>query len=351
MRLDASRQLVIGTLVLAAAGLASAAVGPLTNTVGARMPTRCMLRFETDGAVKFALAPRSVHPDAFRLHCTCLRDGDRLDVLTIREDNGKLVCGWRSIIDGWFIAYEVPPAGKLAVGGLYARDGNQFVGAVMPSGLMALNGYVTGDFPSLTQIIQSATKLKTAAEDLDGVACQKLEAQSPDYGRFQIWLDPARGNCPIKIVVEKNANCYWGRQRLSQWTNLAPSGSRGTVLLRSMTFTLDQARFDYVQGYWIPLSCRLVRVEQFADGNEQTVTMNCRRTGLDLHPNFHALGAFVPQLRDGARLENQSDAYLPYRWQRGGPQPLVDPSVVKQMDKTAAALHRELASGAEGENR
>lgn len=302
---------------------------------------RWMLQFETVGTTDSALAHAADQVHNFRLQCTCFRDGDRVDVLTVREDDGKPIRAWRSIINRWYLAYEVPPVGKRAIWALFAADGSQFVGAAMPSGLVAFEGYVAGDYLNLTQIIQAAANLQISNAAVDGRDCLLVKADSPDYGRYQLWLDPHRDYYPRKIVVEKDARSYWGGSRLSQWTSLAPPGSRGTVMVRRMTFTLDQAHFDQVDGRWCPLSCRLTRVQHFVDGNSQMVVMQSRRTRLDLDPDFRAAGAFMPELGEGSSLANQIDPHLPYQWTNDTPQPMVDKSVVNQMDRTAAILKRE----------
>lgn len=118
--MNALYHVAIAMLLLGGASTAMAAAGTPLDALDAHVPSRYLLRFETEGTVQFAKAAHTKYASAFRLRCTCLRDGERLDVRTLREDDGKPILAWRSIINGWYLAYEEPPVGKLAVGGLFA---------------------------------------------------------------------------------------------------------------------------------------------------------------------------------------------------------------------------------------
>ena len=314
---------------------------PVTEQVPQVRAGRWILQCRITGVSERTLAGVADQSKRFQLDCTCFRDGERLDVQTNRRDNGKPVRGWRSIVNGWYVSYEIPPPGKSALSGLYAADGSRFTGAALPSG-WPFEGYLAGDYVRFTDLLRSAPKVETSQEQVDGCLCLALKADLPDYGSYHLWLDPAADYLPRKVVVEKTAGNFWCGTPLEQWTKLAPGGGHGTVKLRSVTYTMDGAAFDRVEGRPFPLACRVTHIQRYEDGNSERTVMNCRRTALDLHPDFQARRAFAVELRQGARLANLVDQHLPYQWSHGKPVPLVDADVVAQMDRTARTLKQEL---------
>jgi hypothetical protein len=313
------------------------------------VPSRGLVRLEILGTAEWAFGKGAQRSRSFRLVCTYLRDGQRLDVQTTRYEGGRPISAWRSIIDGFYISYPVPPRGSTALSGMYAAEGGRFVGAAIPSGWGGFEGYAAGDYLSLSQILQSAAQVQVGQDQVDGSACVLLQVDSPDHGRYQAWLDPAMNYLPRKLLVQKTVGHFMGNLRLSQWTRISPSGSRGTVALTAVSYTMDQTTFERIGDRWFPLTCRVMRIQSFADGNSETTVMNCRRTQLVLDPDLTALGAFRPQLRQGAPLANQVDRYLPYQWKDGAAVPRVDARVLAQMEQTAATLKQESThSGGEG---
>jgi hypothetical protein len=149
---------------------------------------------------------------------------------------------------------------------------------------------------------------------------------------------------PRKIVVEKSPGNIWSGRRLGEGTPFAPRGSRGPVASSRVGFTMDRAKFDRVAERWFPSECRVVRVHEYGDGNSETTTSICRRTLIDFNPDFESAKAFVPDLRQDARLANQDDPQIPFIWNAGRPRPLIDPAVVRHMDQTAKDLKQAIAA-------
>jgi hypothetical protein len=134
-----------------------------------------------------------------------------------------------------------------------------------------------------------------------------------------VWFDPSTGHYPRKVVAEKTGEDVWWRKPLKEWDNFMPRGSRGPTGALAFVYTMDSAELENVGGAWVPLACRVTAVQKFGDGNVKTIVMNCRRTKLDLKPDFAALGAFKPNLREGARLLDELDREHPYAWSGGRP--------------------------------
>jgi hypothetical protein len=334
-------------LLLAFTSTCTAAVPTMpTVTVGRSSSTppparHGMVRYEIFGVCESKLDGGSQHAQRFLLDCTCFRDGDRIDVQTTRRDDGRPVRAWRSIVNGWYVSYEVPPAGERSPFGYYAADGRSFAGAAVPSALAVFVGYAADDFTPLSDLLKTVPRIQTSQETVEGVSCLHVRADSPDFGDYQLWLDLAARGLPRKMVVQKSAANYWGRQRLNEWTHLAPRGSRGSPSLQAVRYTLDQVQLDQVKGHWFPLAGRVTRVQTYSDGNVERTVMTCRRTAIDLEPDFAKARAFVPQLREGARLANQAQPHLPFEWKEGKPVPLVDRGLVAQMNRTAQSLRQQ----------
>jgi hypothetical protein len=314
-------------------------------------PSRWLIQCEISGTAQWAGVTGPEHSRSFQLSSTCIREDDRFDVQTARYESGKPVHAWRSIIDGFYICYEVPPPGKNAPGGMCAAEGRHFIGAVFPSGWGGLEGYVAGDYLTFGDILQKARQVEIGQETIDGCECARLKAEVPGYGRYQAWLDSAMDYLPRKVTVEKSGGDLLASLPLSQWTHLAPPGSRGTVALTAVSYMMDQTRFERVGDRWFPLSCRVTRVQNFADGNAETTVMQSRRTRLELNPDYAALRAFQPELRQGAHLSNLVDPQLAYQWKDGQSVPLVNASSISEMNRTADALSRELHHVGAGEKR
>ena len=87
-----------------------------------------------------------------------------MDVTTVREDGGKPLRAWRSIVCDWYLSYEVPPPGKKALFGFYAEDGTTFAGAAFPSGWSVFEGYGVGDDLPLVRIIQGSPQVKVTED-------------------------------------------------------------------------------------------------------------------------------------------------------------------------------------------
>jgi dienelactone hydrolase len=273
-------------------------------------------------------------------NCTYIRDGGKADLRVVTGDewtgppNRRKAVGpakgresrWRGVLNGWGLSYEVPPDGKPAGFAMFCADGHQFAAKVIPAqkGLEAFEGFIAEDPSSLVDILRAAPVLRRSEgrEAVDGVSCLRVDAQSPEHGKYTVWFDPAAGHYPRKMVVEKTGASLWWRKPLKEWTNFMPRGSDGPTGAKVFTYTMDAAKLENVGGTWVPLSCRVTAVQHYADGNVKTVTLACGRTKLDLNPDLQRLGAFKPDLREGARLLDELDREHPYEWRGAKPVPV-----------------------------
>jgi hypothetical protein len=314
----------------------------------------------TTYGVQHALGEGSQRSGGGGCHSVYLRDGDRVDVRyspdaewTGSSDKPQPVQpkrggqrGWRGIINGWYISYSVLAQGRPDSMAMFAPDGTKRRSKVLPAlrGLEAFDGYLAEDPEPLLNVLRSApsVRVREGPEPVDGHPCLALDADSPDHGRYRVWFDPASGYYPRRIVIEKSGDNLWADKRLSDWKNFMPQGSKGPTTAKLFTTTMDSAGLEQAGDVWLPAACRVTTVQQYADGNTKTIAMNCRRTRLELRPDFAALGAFQPDLREGTRLINEENRQISYEWRDGKPVPKVDKAAVEHMDGTATRLRQEL---------
>ena len=119
-------------------------------------------------------------------------------------------------------------------------------------------------FESSADILRAAPVLRASGrrESVGGPPCLRVDAESPEHGNYAVWLDPACGHYPRKIVVEKTGGHPWGRKPLKDWNNFMPRGSPGPTGALSFVYTMDSAELEDVGGgVWVPLACRVTAVQ------------------------------------------------------------------------------------------
>jgi len=318
-----------------AAALAAVEKYQATLDTRPRWLMECSTRF----AVEHEMGEGPERTGAGFFDCTYLRDGGRADLRLVTSGqwvgppNRRKPIGpaagreprWRGILDGWGMSYEVPAGDKPAGFAMFCPDGRKFAAKVIPAlkGLEAFEGFIAEDPAALADILRTAPVLRASRElaDVGGTRCLRVDAESPEHGTYAVWFDPAAGHYPRRIVVEKTGGHVWWRKPLKEWNNFLPLGSRGPTGALAFTYTMDSAELEDVGGVLVPLACRVTAVQKYLDGNVKTVVLNCRRTRLDLKPDFEALGAFKPNLREGARLLDELDRQHPFKWAGGRPVP------------------------------
>jgi hypothetical protein len=119
-------------------------------------------------------------------------------------------------------------------------------------------------------------RLRPEPEVIDGAECRVVEGTTP-YGRFTLWIDPARGHHAIKCVDE-----------------IRPGDLlRGEPFKSHATTTVDEVKLEQVDGVWVVVSGR--RVERTLDKSGAEVygnTATCTRSEVKLKPDFAEIGAF-----------------------------------------------------------
>lgn len=314
------------------------------RTLARHLQWKVHLRMEAEAVEPDRPAAQSTTP--FSIDWIYYKDSERAAVSTIRREKGKVVGAYRSVIDGWFVSYPLPPPGQDALMAQFGGNAALRRGSSIPQALPALEGFAAADYVGLLQIIRSASKVSSSREAVDGHDCIAVHAVSDDYGDYRLWFDPAFDYYPVKIVVQKSGENYWSGRRLSEARNFASAKTGAPVGSRYVTFAMDRAKFDQIGGGWFPAECHISRLQMLEDGSSHRIDGVSRRLALDLGPQPAA--EFAAHLRQGARLSNLENPQIPYCWQDGKPVPLVDQATLRHMDKTADVLRSQTATGGEG---
>jgi RNA polymerase sigma factor (sigma-70 family) len=239
------------------------------------------------------------------------RDRDRIDVSMPTS---------RAVVDGWCILYQRTPKDQPVDFVFYRSDGRKWAHrALQMFGAEAMDGFLADEY-NLLDFFRAAKEVDASDGDLvDNKPCVKLDATVPEHGHWTVWFDPATGRLPRKMILRKSGSDVWNGIRLGEFDRFVPKGSTGPMKMTSVTHTVDSFTFGQIDGKTLPLSCRVVQEQRYADGNAKTLTSLCSREKINLHPDHPAAGAFVVNFSDGQPLVNEDDQTRKMVWRGGKP--------------------------------
>lgn len=151
----------------------------------------------------------------------------------------------------------------------------------------ALDGYLAGDLQPLPQVLREAksVKVRPETEVVGDTPCVVVEATSK-HGLYTLWLDESDDATLRKAeVVKNNGDQYKDLPKLGKMTvDGAP--------VRRTHFTMDNVAVEKINGKSVPVSARMETTYTLNDGRTQTIRREHTRSGMDLDPDFVAIGAF-----------------------------------------------------------
>lgn len=151
----------------------------------------------------------------------------------------------------------------------------------------ALDGYLAGDLEPLPQVLREAksVKVRPDTELVGETPCVVVEATSK-HGLYTLWLDESNDATLRKAeVVKNNGDQYKNLPRLGKMT------VDGATVQKTL-FTMDNVAVEKINGKSVPVSARMQTTFTLTDGRTQTVSREHTRSGMDLNPDFTAIGAF-----------------------------------------------------------
>ncbi|HUS72965.1 MAG TPA: hypothetical protein VMY06_07840 [Sedimentisphaerales bacterium] len=236
--------------------------------------------------------------------CEFRSDGNRVSLHRFSWDGAmttKDKAGYKSLLwDGMsLIEYEKAPNSSKGKAGI-TKDKKLIEEklAVDYRGA-ALLGVFSGDYVRVDSIIARAKKIsiREKTEKIGDTQCFVIEAAT-ERGDYTIWIDPDHGYNIAKAVVKRS------KGDLIQ---------RSTRIKRTMSFLLENVRFEQIDGVWAPMEADM----KSAVDNREVAKVHHLRTEFILNPDAEILGSFIADdIPDGTAVTVAGDDGK-YIWQDG----------------------------------
>jgi len=144
---------------------------------------------------------------------------------------------------------------------------------------------------------------------VNGSKCYVINGATK-YGRILLYIDPGHGyNIAKAKIIKKTGDIILGTK-----DKIMPGGDSNRT-------TLENVRFEKISGTWFPMEADTVAVVNSANGDFTQIKTHVKRTELILNPDHRDLGAFRPDLPDGAAVHFVNiegiDVNKKYTWQDG----------------------------------
>ncbi len=280
------------------------------------------------------------------------RDGDRIDLRYSRfpddgQGNKSSLPDYhnRAIInekDEGIFYYGREPIPEYVVYTIEGRKEMGYARAQMGGG-EGLDGFFAHDAVSAVELLEKAQSvvLLPEMESVDGSACYVLDAAT-DHGHYTLWIDPSHGYLPRKVLIKKGGDNIYGSTPLTQFPSLS-----------EVEFLFAEVQIEEIEGVFVPTSCVMREVSTDPNGMRRTLQIKHKRTNINRHPDFEALGAFKADLPDGIKVHHQEfvDTGVAFEWKHGGIGPAFEEMDVASADIVADQLRTEgfLGERASGE--
>jgi hypothetical protein len=211
-----------------------------------------------------------------------------------------------------------------------------------------LDGVFRGDLSPFSVVLQQAKQVQVSQleDKADGAIRYVIEARTAS-GAYKVVLDPQHGyGISEASLVKTGDDMLFGEALSSPPAELPPSRGPRPLPPRArktrFAFTLRTSRFERIGDVWIPTAGDWETTTQYEDGRVITEKTHHERSSVDLSPDFAAMGAFRPKVRNGARASVVGkQSIVPLYWRDGKIGPMVDESVLERLDQNLMALAAE----------
>jgi hypothetical protein len=209
---------------------------------------------------------------------------------------------------------------------------------VVAYGGACLDGFFYGDVQSIDVILKNASKIdvRSQMENVNGVECYVIDAIT-DNGKYAVWITPEHGYNIAKAEVHKSINDkYFGAPM--NYEAPIPKGVtfdlKQAGKIKDVFFFLDSVNFREVNGVWIPDEAISRTIINYED-QETIYKKHYKRTQIDLDPDFKAIGAFIPDIPEGADVHLREAPGIRYTWEKGKLVPREKGKLVPRIDEGA----------------
>jgi hypothetical protein len=212
---------------------------------------------------------------------------------------------------------------------------------------IALDGQIFGDnrlwIPDIAEKADTMV-VHPQAEVVDGHETLVLEVDG-DYGKHTIWIDPACGYCPRRLVVVKKPGDLWGTTKVGEDT--IPRGPSARSVLQRHELRVDSVVLEKIGDVYVAVSGIITDELEFANGEKASIKSVFRREEITTKPDFEAVYAeFLQGIPDGVPLSFMDDVRkgIRYEWYHGAPRAAVSDQELKALDQAID----EAGSGGDG---
>ena len=218
-----------------------------------------------------------------------------------------------------------------------------------------LQGIFRGDLRPLASVLRQARSVtvRTRNGGDAGGPFYELSAETPN-GQYEIVLDAGHDyGVRHARVTKAGADLLYGKDMSVPVPDIAamgltlppgmpspPSGRR-----TRFEFVLDNVQFEKVGDRWVPVAADWSTTTTYESGRVVTQTTHHERSNINLSPDFAAMNAFVPDVRNGTRasvIEQQS--VVPLYWEDGDLVPHVDEDALAFIDREVERIVLEQAA-------
>jgi len=186
-----------------------------------------------------------------------------------------------------------------------------------------LGGRIFGNnHKSVAELLSESTNLylRKEQENINGVPCYVLEARTK-HGKVTAWVAPEKGYSTLKWMIHKTNDDLFDDRPIS---------------LNSWLAVFDAVEVRQANDVFTTTGGILTLTFDYPDGRKVSWD-KYKVSGIQLNPDFEALGAFKIDLPNGTRVTVEDSPGIRYVWQDGEIVPADDPTF-EEIDKIVDEL-------------
>ena len=200
----------------------------------------------------------------------------------------------------------------------------------------ALFGKMYGsNYRSVADLLSESSDfhMRESKEDIRGVTCVVLEGTSK-YGKVTAWIAPEKGYNALKWTIEKTPH------HLFDDAPIKLNGWEVSFSVREFHEAIHGDRTTFV-----PRLAQLTHTIDVRNAPKDIDHYEYETSGIELEPNFEALGAFKIDFPNGIRVYNRGFDAVPFVWQDGKPVPFVKRELLDVLDAELQQVKGEIEPG------
>ena len=176
--------------------------------------------------------------------------------------------------------------------------------------------------------------------NVNGTDCYVLDASTPN-GKYTLWIDPEHGCNIVKAKIYKGAgDIAYGKaiseRDKAELKSQPKEGSSGRM--EEFSFSLDKVQLQKIDDLWVPIEADYQYTIKLDNGRTITDKKHHKRTYIEPNPDFEAVGAFVPDIPDGAHVWIEGMEGIRFKWLGGKPEIDIDEFIMEELDRVTEQL-------------